>query len=280
MDSAVRYKLISKRSLKRRVDSRVESQRQHSQFGLITNNQQPSSESINFTNTNVLTNENENDIAIASGSNDCYLNSPIIFSDINNSGGISEDFINYVWSDDDDEDSDIDTDNNLTWSEEIRKIAIQHNLTHCAVSDILKLLHKKGIKDVPKDARTLLSTPKATDLKVISPGHYVHFSLKQKLVQIISKFKIFTDPIKISRSSKGQFWPILAHLDDIKFEPFVIGCYYGDAKSNIANEFLKYFVDDLLELLKDGIVVDDKPFDHKNKQFRLRCSGTSLHKRC
>lgn len=63
------------------------------------------------------------------------------------------------------------------------------------------------------------------------------------------------DGLPISRSSKGQFWPILCSFQNINIRPFDVGIYYGDSKPNSAKNYLQELLSAVKELL-EGITLN------------------------
>lgn len=67
--------------------------------------------------------------------------------------------------------------------------------------------------------------------------------LKNKMIPDTIELQINIDGLPISRSSSGQFWPILAKINTQNSKPFVIGTYYGHKKPD-NYVFLKEFIDE------------------------------------
>lgn len=53
-----------------------------------------------------------------------------------------------------------------------------------------------------------------------------------------------------------QFWPILFSIHDSNIEPMIIGIYCGESKPPTPDEFLTPFVDELLTILNNGIIIN------------------------
>ncbi|CAG7716963.1 unnamed protein product [Allacma fusca] len=63
-----------------------------------------------------------------------------------------------------------------------------HKIPHNAVSELLQHLKTyKEFSSLPRDARTILKTPRSTDVKIISPGKYVHFGIENNLIRILDE---------------------------------------------------------------------------------------------
>lgn len=70
------------------------------------------------------------------------------------------------------------------------------------------------------------------------------------------------DGFPLFRSSSGQFWPILGRLENIgKWEPFIIGLFYGNSKPKNASTYLNVLVEEINQLVAHGIVYADEQFD-------------------
>lgn len=68
----------------------------------------------------------------------------------------------------------------------------------------------------------------------------------------ILELSINIDGLPLFHSSKKQFWPILGLVKNV-CEPFVIGIYCEKSKPNSLSQFLEDFINDMSDLLKNGI---------------------------
>lgn len=151
----------------------------------------------------------------------------------------------------------------------VRKWAIENNISHSAVKQLCGFYNecydKHVLKKLPRDPRMLLFTPtKKLEFLEVSNGLYWHNGFVNSLQSyfrnldtnktISCNFNI--DGIPLYKSSKAQFWPILFTIHEIKnFIPMVIGVYSGSNKPD-AKLFLKSFVDELLPLLQNGLIIN------------------------
>ncbi|CAN7945944.1 unnamed protein product, partial [Ixodes hexagonus] len=156
-----------------------------------------------------------------------------------------------------------------------------HNVPHNTVNSLLRYLRQHAcFSSLPMDARTLLKTPRGAKLRDCPPGKYCHFSLKQVLEEIISTspnlseipsqigLMFYVDGVQVSKSSKSQFWPILAQSKDLSDAGiFVIGCYHGYSKPASVHDYLKDFVEELLQLIENGFEVSGRDFGVAIKAF-------------
>ena len=127
--------------------------------------------------------------------------------------------------------------------------ATEHNVSHVALRDLLKLLHTH-FPNLPKDPRTLLSTKRSYEMKEITGGKYYHFGIakgvSEKLrtenlsmdVQLIH-LQINIDGLPLHKSSKTQFWPVLDRIIELEDStPFIIGLFSGEQKPGNIEEYL------------------------------------------
>lgn len=172
---------------------------------------------------------------------------------------------------------------------ELRVWAAQHNLTHSSINDLLNLLRTYKVQnEIPKDARTLLKTPRTVSLVNVDGGEMFHFGIKDQIFKAIDNgliefqlpcienlanlpnlvtITVGIDGLPISKSSKKQFWPILGYIDQAYSKNvFPISLYYGDeVKPQNLAQFLDSFVKEISDL--------EKGFLYKGKiwNFRVRC---------
>ncbi|CAI6370734.1 unnamed protein product [Macrosiphum euphorbiae] len=179
--------------------------------------------------------------------------------------------------------------------------ALNFNISHIALNGLLKgLKNHKCFKDLTVDSRTLLSTPKSIyqSIQTIIPGIYHHFGLSSAILKYTPNnvnevnIAIGIDGVPLSKSSGGQFWPILGYIipqDSSRKNVFPIGIYYGFEKPNNSNEFLSNFVDEAKFLINNGIIKNNitikisiKVFclDVPAKSFILRTKGHSGFSSC
>ena len=172
---------------------------------------------------------------------------------------------------------------------DLRSWAINHNLKHSALSDLLKLLQKWYPSDnYPADARTLLKTPRSIQLTEVCGGSYYYFGLRNHIIRIISQglvyykgkvlqnhigisnlitLKVGIDGVPVSKSSNIQLWPILASVDQARdANPFVVAIFCGNQKPQNVNEYLQPFVHELVNLEEQGLETNGLVYS-----IRVRC---------
>lgn len=60
------------------------------------------------------------------------------------------------------------------------------------------------------------------------------------------------DGLPIHKSSKYQFWPILCSIHEMR-----IGIFFGKSKPLYVAEYLSPFVDELIPILRNGLMVNN-----------------------
>lgn len=115
---------------------------------------------------------------------------------------------------------------NHEFEQKLRLLVLKHHVSQDFLNDLLKLLAKFNLlSSLPKCARTLMHTPRHASSKIapMGTGTYAHLGLANGICHSIKKFKeakdlkkikinINIDGLPISKSSSGQFWPVLASV--------------------------------------------------------------------
>lgn len=153
-----------------------------------------------------------------------------------------------------------------TFAQGLGEWAVSYNIQHSAVAGLLAFLRKRGILTLPSDPRTLLKTPRHYDILSMGGGEYSHVGLASQLSKIVlagkSMFKqldlqINIDGIPLFKSTNTSLWPILCSVNNsFDKEPFVVGIFCGKEKPADAKEFLREFVSEASDLLKNGLNVE------------------------
>ncbi|KAJ8684769.1 hypothetical protein QAD02_020562 [Eretmocerus hayati] len=145
--------------------------------------------------------------------------------------------------------------------------AIENNIPHAAMSKLLHGIRSK-IPEVslPLDPRTLFQTKRKT--------------VVERLLLKVSEM-VITVILAWHNVSEKNLWPILCS-DNIINDVFIIGVYAGESKPKDANEFLRQFIDETVELEEDGIIFNDSEYtvfidalvcDTPAKAFILKVKG-------
>jgi len=147
-----------------------------------------------------------------------------------------------------------------TFLEELRLWAIKHKISFVALADLLRILimYVIQLSFLPKDPRTLLRTPRNTNIIELAGGSYWHYGLNNiienlkkeytKLKVAVNEFQLIlnVDGLPLSKSSKSTFWPILVS-DKILENVYMVGCYYGKEHPTDSNRFLQTFINELID---------------------------------
>jgi hypothetical protein len=141
---------------------------------------------------------------------------------------------------------------------------------------LLAILRRQGHR-LPKDARTLLSTPKSVDIQDKCGGEYKYFGLESGIVRNIAQSRHFAqncnsvdllvnvDGLPLYKSVRGDFWPILCKFSD--FDPFMVALFYGKSMPQPLDAYLRDFLDELRELQQNDILYEGKYFHVTVKGF-------------
>lgn len=172
---------------------------------------------------------------------------------------------------------------------ELASWAVQNRLKHDQLRGLLQIWNERvPLTALPIDPRTLLETPRNIKL---SNQSYWHYGLKKSLRKMLQGFQnvpellslqINTDGIPLSKSSQIECWPILYAVKELpKLSPGIIGVYCDSSKKTanffsfymykyiystlfIAEKpqsmeaYLRQFVDELLDCIKNGVDVNGK----------------------
>lgn len=154
----------------------------------------------------------------------------------------------------------------LTLLTELHHWAISHKLTLASVTDLLKILRSHDMMELPKDARTLLKTPSVTEITEMGGGKFWYNGIRSNLESALLncdiqqqrtiKLLFNIDGMSPFNSSLYQFWPILFIIEDMhQLQPMVAAVYYGESKPPL-QLYLKQFVHELNEILRDGLIIN------------------------
>lgn len=156
-------------------------------------------------------------------------------------------------------------DNESQFKDELIFWAVMNKIKHNALDDLLVILRKQTCgQNLPKTARTLLSTPRNTTIRSVNPGYYCHFGVRAGLTEVLEveqnqikdfniSIKISTDGLPLSNSSTSELWPIMGCIVHSSMV-FIIGVYHGYSKPDNANEFLQEFFVEITDLINNGFI--------------------------
>lgn len=108
--------------------------------------------------------------------------------------------------------------------------ALQHNIPRRSVNDLLRILKDIGLNWLCLDSRTLLKTPRFTNINDIAGGQFWYNGIETNLrlnfsniqSNVTAQLNINVDGVPLMKSSATQFWPIMANVHSmfIAFEEF------------------------------------------------------------
>lgn len=152
--------------------------------------------------------------------------------------------------------------------------AVEHGIRHSAINSLLSIL-KPFHSCLPTDARTLLKTPQTYEIKQINgtkDQQYSHFGIVAGISQLLSMsyvsynnlltLQFNFDGLPLFKSSSMEFWPILCLVKQFDgASPFVVGLYCGTKKPSSVADYVQDFVNELLNVLDNGIIFEEKHYD-------------------
>lgn len=148
-------------------------------------------------------------------------------------------------------------------SNDIQQWALRYKVNHKAVTDLLQIICDKMKQNVPRDARTLLKTPRSILIDKIDSGYMWYHGIKNCLIQstfakctqsIVIDVNFNMDGLPLHKSSKNEFWPILmnfARMPEIK--PMIVAIYLGTSKPTSVTQFLSKFVAEFNDVCTNGV---------------------------
>lgn len=155
--------------------------------------------------------------------------------------------------------------------------AVSHNITHNACNDLLYIFRQYTLYNLPVDIRTLLKTPRETDILRICGGEYFHSGLQEIIKKMLSKnddtcinLILNIDGLPLAKSSRTSLWTILCS-NTVNTAVYLVGAYFGYQKPTDYNIFLQPVVDDLINLINNGYIHDEKII--KIRLFALICDA-------
>ncbi|XP_031348731.1 uncharacterized protein LOC116174854 isoform X1 [Photinus pyralis] len=188
-------------------------------------------------------------------------------------------------------------DSSIQLQEQLANWALIFNVNLNAVSALLHIINNFTTYSLPKDARTLLQTPRHTIVKSMGRGQYLHLGLENALKKMINQqvqhnneidLLINIDGLPISRSSTACLWPILCS-DNVTKQVFMVGSYYGHEKPTDVALYLQQFVDEAILLVQNGYCLNNKIYkvnisalicDAPAKSFALCIKGHTGYNSC
>lgn len=167
--------------------------------------------------------------------------------------------------------------------EELRQWAIDINISHEHLDQLLMILRRRVLTDLPKSAKTLLQTSSA-QYNIIEMedgngdmGEFVYFSLRKGIEKCLDpetyrsniiELTVNADGVPLTKSGGKELWTLAAkiHFDPDMFKPFPVGIYYGHSKPASADAFLHDFIIEINDLQENGMIISVRHFE-----VRLKC---------
>lgn len=219
--------LTSRRSFERRVKTRLEQIQvielnEPNNSRVLLNNSSEENNDENMECDCDVVDENERDISDNENSEGDHSDTDYSDDDFSD----EEDFFS----------ADIITD---TLEMKLWKWAIRHFISLTALSELLKFLppHLNSYNNtLPKDARTLLRTPKTVIIEEVPTGKFWHSGLLENLLLMCHhlkcpdtvKLNISVDGTKPEKSSVEEFWPIQCDVNGVDMKPFFVRVWLGE----------------------------------------------------
>lgn len=166
----------------------------------------------------------------------------------------------------------------LSFRQELKLWATKNKCQQSSLNELLDLLRRQG-HELPKDAQTLLETPRNGPLDPVLPkcgGQYIYFGIEQGITRNLSEYPknaqhltsiellINIDGLPLFKSCSQQFWPILGQFNNL--DVFVIALFYGTSKPSSVDEYLHDFLEEFDIIKSDGISYEERKYEVK-----LRC---------
>ena len=155
----------------------------------------------------------------------------------------------------------------------LRNWALKNGISLSSLSELcsgLKEVHPQCFADLQKDARTILHTPtEPLDISKVDPGEYLHHGIRKQinfiatlLTYAISVMPLLfnIDGVQLYKNSASTLWTILMTLPSIMElinKVFPIGLYFGKQKPKDVGTFLERFIDELLEIVQNGYIMNN-----------------------
>ena len=157
----------------------------------------------------------------------------------------------------------------------------EHNINHAFGDSLLQLLRSHRCFDyLPKCTKTLLKTPRTTaTLLDIPPGQYLDIGFKAAIIDILEsldpdklpdnlQIDFSTDGANLDNNGNNQLWPLQCRIANIPRSPIkLIGIHRGHKKSDSSEDFLRPFVQEVTEIVRDGGIM----FRDSRIVITLRC---------
>lgn len=162
--------------------------------------------------------------------------------------------------------------NKMDLNDDLSLWACRNALSRAAVTELLNILISHGHTELPKDARTLLQTPKIVPVEDKFGGQYTYLGIENQIRKKIGmnainnqiiKLNLNIDGLPLFKSSNKNLWPILGCIvynTNTNTTPFPIALFCGDGKLSDCTDFLKDFLTEYKELNENGLTVNENHY--------------------
>lgn len=158
----------------------------------------------------------------------------------------------------------------------IRTLCIDyiHIIPHTFIKKLSEKLKQETGYPFPKDPRTFLKTPRKSVVVEMGEGQYCHYGIESALCTFLTTYKtegIDADSIslmanidgaRLANSSADGTWIITVSENRLNLVE-VVGIHKGEHKPADSNDLVHMFVDELSNLINNGIVFNKKKYSVK-----------------
>lgn len=152
--------------------------------------------------------------------------------------------------------------------------SLLYNISLVALTALLVILKQFTNYLLPRCARTLLRTPRTTNIIQMSDGgEYLHLGVRQAIDSILKhrtlrkinsgdSINLFVniDGLPIHKASKKSLWLILCSEENSSFV-YLIGAYYREHHPEDSNEFLAKFTEEMKAICRDGVTYEGQKIE-------------------
>lgn len=168
--------------------------------------------------------------------------------------------------------------------QELREWAVKNKIYLTHVDQLLLILRRRLIPDLPKCSKTFLGTNRA-EYNIIPMkdkagpmGQFVYLGLKKGLLNCVNtqlhpnnhiELQFNCDGVPLVKSGNQTFWPILCKVHSIPdvYEPFALAIYFGESKPEDVNLYTEQFIEEVNEVIETGLDIEEDHFEVSIKCF-------------
>ncbi|XP_072154974.1 uncharacterized protein [Bemisia tabaci] len=176
----------------------------------------------------------------------------------------------------------------------LRIWGVTYKITKVALSALLRILKSSDpneLHTLPLDGRTIMRTPRHVIVKKLEKagGEFYYFGLMkavqnalERTSEKVTNIAMVTgiNGLPLFKSSGVHFTPILGKIisiPDLRHHVFPIAIHCGDTdKPQDAEEFLSPFIDEVTDLIKNGVNFKGNVYNFTLKGFSCDCPAKSF----